>query len=187
MIKKISIIGLVAALFAWLQPDAHAQGAGVVVTPTIVVLDIGAIRRDAASVKSIRDQIVNFQATLQGDIQKEQEALSTAQQDLAKKQALLSPEAFAEERQKFEQRVVGVQQMVQNRRRNLEGSQGKAMLQVESSLNEIVANMAAKNGYSVVLRRSQVVIVDTALDITAAVLEELNAKLPTVAVEPPAK
>ncbi len=99
----------------------------------------------------------------------------------------MSPEAFAEERQKFEQRVVGVQQMVQNRRRNLEGSQGKAMLQVERSLNENVAKMAATNGYSVVLRRSQVVIVDTALDITSAVLEELNAKLPTVAVEPPAK
>lgn len=187
MLKKIIVIGLFAVLFAWPQSQLRAQGAGAIVTPTIVVLDIGAIRRDAASVKSIRDQIVNFQGALQGDIQKEQEALSTAQQDLAKKQALLSPEAFAEERQKFEQRVVGVQQMVQNRRRNLEGSQSKAMLQVERVLNEIVANMAAKNGYSLVLRRTQVVIVDTALDITTAVLTELNAKLPTVNVEPPAK
>lgn len=187
MLKKFLVIGLFAVLFAWPQSQALAQGAGSVVSPTIVVLDIGAIRRDAVSVKSIRDQIVNFQGSLQGDIQKEQEALSAAQQDLAKKQALLSPEAFAEERQKFEQRVVSVQQMVQNRRRNLEGSQGKAMLQVERALNEIVADMASKNGYSVVLRRSQVVIVDTALDITTAVLEELNKKLPTVAVEAPAK
>lgn len=187
MLKKIFVIGLLAVLFAWPQSQLQAQGAGSVVTPTIVVLDISAIRRDALSVKSIRDQIVKFQGALQGDIQKEQEALSSAQQALAKKQTLLSPEAFAEERQKFEQRVVGVQQMVQNRRQNLEGSQGKAMLQVERSLNEIVANMAAKNGYSVVLRRSQVVIVDTSLDITAAVLAELNAKLPTVNVEPPAK
>ena len=187
MLKKIIVIGLFAILFAWPQSQLHAQGAGSVVTPTIVVLDIGAIRRDAASVKSIRDQIVKFQSALQGDIQKEQEALSKAQQDLAKKQALLSPEAFADERQKFEQRVVGVQQMVQNRRRNLEASQSKAMLQVERSLNEIVANMAAKNGYSVVLRRTQVVIVDTALDITDTILKELNVKLPTVNVEPPAK
>lgn len=187
MLKKIIVIGFFAVMFAWPQSSLRAQGAGAVVTPTIVVLDIGAIRRDAASVKSIREQIVNFQGNLQGDIQKEQEALSTAQQSLAKKQTLLTPEAFAEERQKFEQRVVGVQQMVQTRRQNLEGSQGKAMLQVERALNEIVANMSSKNGYSVVLRRSQVVIVDTALDITTAVLEELNAKLPTVTVEPPAK
>lgn len=187
MLRKIVLVCSFAILFTWPQSTPIAQGAGAVVSPTIVVLDIGAIRRDAASVKSIRDQIVGFQGSLQGDIQKEQEALSTAQQDLAKKQALLSPEAFAEERQKFEQRVVGVQQMVQNRRRNLEASQGKAMLQVERSLNEIVANMAANNGYSIVLRRSQVVIVDTSLDITAAVLQELNDKLPTVTVEPPAK
>lgn len=187
MLRNSLILALLAVMVTWPQSSPDAQGAGSAVTPTIVVLDIGAIRRDAASVKSIRDQIVNFQGSLQGDIQKEQEALSTAQQDLAKKQALLSPEAFAEERQKFEQRVVGVQQMVENRRRNLESSQGKAMLQVERALNEIVANMAAKNGYSVVLRRSQVVIVDTALDITEPVLQELNAKLPTVTVEPPAK
>ena len=61
------------------------------------------------------------------------------------------------------------------------------MLQVEKTLNEIVANMASKNGYAVVLRRSQVVIVDSSLDITASVLAELDKKLPTVKVDLPAK
>ena len=124
---------------------------------------------------------------MQGEIQKEQEALRAAQQDLAKKQTLLAPEAFADERQKFERRVAGVQQMVQERRRGLEESQTKAMIQVEKALNEIVANMAAKNGYSIVLRRAQVVIVDTALDITKKVLTELDTKLPTVKVDSPTK
>jgi Skp family chaperone for outer membrane proteins len=59
------------------------------------------------------------------------------------------------------------------------------MLQVERSLNEIVASMAEKNGYDVILRLSQVVFVKTNLDITGEVLKELNKKLPTVKVEIP--
>jgi len=164
--------------------SAQAPGAAA---PVFTVLDIGKIRRDAASVKSIREQIINYQNKIQGEIQKEQEALRTAQQELAKKQTLLAPEAFAEERRKFEQRVVGVQQMVQQRRRSLEEAQTKAMLQVERSLNEIVASMAEKNGYDVIMRLSQIVYVKTQLDITGDVLKELDQKLPTVKVDLPTK
>ena len=166
---------------------SYAQGAGAAVAPTITVLDIAQIRRDAASVKSIRDQIVNYQNNFQGEIQKEQEQLRVAQQELAKKQSLLAPEAFADERRKFEQKVVGVQQLVQEKRRALDEAQQNAMLLVEKNLNEIVAEMASKNGYAVVLRRSQVVIVDSSLDITASVLTALDQKLPTVKVDLPAQ
>jgi len=156
-------------------------------TPVIVVLDIGKIRRDAASVKSIREQIITYQNKLQGEIQKEQEALRTAQQELARKQTLLAPEAFADERHKFEQRVVGVQQMVQERRRSLEETQTNAMLQVENSLNEIIASQVEKNNYDIILRFSQVVFIKNAYDITDNVLAALDKKLPTVKVVIPTK
>ncbi len=178
----------VLALFAFTSAPEHAaaQAAGTAVVPTVVVLDVAAIRREAASMKSIREQILEYQSALQSDIQSEQEQLRTAQQELAKKQSLLAPEAFAEERRKFEESVVGVQQMVQQRRRGLEESQAKAMREVEGTLNEVVAGLAAQNGYAVVLRRSQVVIVDTALDITPSVLTELDRRLPSVQVDTPA-
>lgn len=166
--------------------SVQAQEAGTAVVPTVTVLDVAAIRRDAASMKSIREQIINYQNALQGEIQEEQEQLRTAQQELAKKQSLLAPEAFAAERRKFEESVVGVQQLVQQRRRSLEESQAKAMSEVETVLNEVVAGLAQENGYAVVLRRSQVVIVDSALDITNAVMEQLNQRLPTVNVDAPA-
>ena len=183
LLAVLVILGIIASL----PSQSYAQGAGTAVLPTITVLDVGQIRRDAASVKSIREQIVTFQNNFQGEIQKEQEQLRLAQQELAKKQSLLAPEAFADERRKFEQKVVSVQQLVQEKRRALDQGQQNAMLVVEKTLNEIVANMAAKNGYAVVLRRSQVVIVDTSLDITAAVLAALDQKLPTVKVDLPAQ
>lgn len=189
MFKRLTLAVLtIACLGLPMQPSTVlAQGQERLVVPVMVVLDVGAIRRQAASVTSIREQIVKFQNELQTEIQKEQEALRTAQTELAKKKTLLAPEAFAEERRTFEQRVVGVQQLVQSRRRALEESQNKAMLQVEESLNKIVIDMARTKGYAIVLRRAQVVLVDDALNITAQVLEELNAKLPTVKVEAPKK
>lgn len=185
MFLRLIALVFVLALVGLPSAPANAQGAGTSVAPVFVVLDVGAIRREASSVKSIREQIISYQNGLQAEIQKEQEALRSAQQELAKKQTLLAPEAFAEERRKFEKNVVGVQQLVQDRRRGLEESQNKAMLLVEKTLNDIVAEMATKNGYALVLRRSQVVIVDSSLDITEAVLKELNAKLPSVKVDAP--
>ena len=187
MLARIITVSLVLAVTAATIPvkNVSAQAPTGIEAPVVTVLDIGKIRRDAASVKSIREQIVTYQNKVQGEIQKEQEALRTAQQELAKKQSLLAPEAFAEERRKFEQRVVGVQKMVQERRRSLEESQNKAMVQVERALNEIVASVAEKNGYDVILRLGQIVYVKTDLDITGIVLQELDKKLPSVQVDLP--
>lgn len=184
-LKLLTVVALMG--LAWTDSSAQAQGAGQVVAPTIVVLDVGTIRREAASVASIREQIVKFQNELQTEVQKEQEALRTAQNELAKKQTLLAPEAFAEERRKFEQRVIGVQQMVQGRRRALEESQNGAMGKVEEALNTIVVGMAKERGYAIVLRSSQVVLVDDVLNITKEVLTKLNATLPSVKVDAPKK
>ncbi|MBO6520708.1 MAG: OmpH family outer membrane protein [Rhodospirillales bacterium] len=180
-----SLILAFAAVAASPVPVSAQTAAGAQAPDISVVLNIGKIRRDAKSVKDIREQIISYQNKIQGEIQKEQEALRLAQQELAKKQSLLAPEAFAEERRKFEQRVVSVQQLVQKRRQTLEEAQANAMVQVERALNEIVAAMADKNGYGIILRFSQVVYVKTHLEITDKVLTELDQKLPTVQVDLP--
>lgn len=184
-------LALSVVVIALLMPveSARAQGAGAgtVVAPTIMVLDINRLQRDAAAVKSVRDQVNKFKLDLQNDAQKQQDTFRTAQQDLVKKQTLLAPEAFADERRKFEQRFTDVQGALQERRRSIAENEQNAMLEVQKVLTEVVANMASKNGYAMVIRRTQVVIADSALDITDAVLQELDKKLPTVAVAPPAK
>jgi outer membrane protein len=186
LLVRIITFSLALALLGSLAPldTAKAQTAAQA-GPILAVLDIGKIRREAASVKSIREQIINHQNNIQGEIQKEQDALRTAQQELAKKQTLLAPEAFAEERKNFEQRVVGMQQMVQQRRRSLEEAQNKAMNEVEKALNEIVAKLAEKNDYDIIFRFSQVVYVKIQHDITGEVLKSLDQKLPTVQVDLP--
>ena len=93
----------------------------------IAIIDIEAIRLHAAVVKDIRSQIVKFRNVYQATIQKEEEELRAAEQELARKRAILAPEAFSEERRKWEQRLAGVQRMVQARRQDLDKAQGDAM------------------------------------------------------------
>lgn len=151
----------------------------------VIVLNLDEIRRNALVVKNIRDQIAEFRKGFQAGIQKEEDALRTANQELAKKRTILSPEAFAKERRQFEQRVVGVQKLVQKRKRQLDQAQVEAMFKVEEQLNKIISDIAQQRKASIVLRRNQTILVARDIDVTAEVLDRLNKELTQVAVKKP--
>lgn len=151
----------------------------------IVILDLEAIRRNAVAIKDIRAQISEYRKGFQEDIKKEEDALRAANQDLSKKRTLLGPEAFAKERRLFEQKVVGVQKLVRQRKVDLDQALSKAMLVVEQKMNGIMADIATKRGASLVLQRQYTILADRSMDMTAEVLERLNAELKTVKVEKP--
>ena len=152
-------------------------------TSGIAVLDLNGIMRNATSTKEIRTQITNFRATFEQEYKKEQQVLRDANQELARKRSLLSPEAFAEERQKFERQVVSVQRLGQEKRKILEKAQNASMFEVENILNEVVKKVATERGFSLVIRRAQTVVLDSSIDITKEVLTQLNKRLPTIKVE----
>ncbi|MBT6094154.1 MAG: OmpH family outer membrane protein [Rhodospirillaceae bacterium] len=148
-------------------------------------MSIENIRRNSVAVKNIREQIAGYRKEFQAGIQKEESALRSANQELAKKRTILSPEAFAKERRQFEQRVIGVQKLVQKRKRQLDQAQVEAMVKVEERMNQIVANIAQSRNASLVLRRAQTVLVARGLDVTAEVLARLNKELVDVPVKKP--
>lgn len=151
----------------------------------VAILDLDAIRRNAVAIKDIRAQIAEYRKGFQADIKKEEDALRAANQDLAKKRTLLGPEAFAKERRLFEQKVVGVQKLVRQRKIELDKALSTAMLVVERTMNTILADIATKRGASLVLQRQHTILADRSMDMTAEVLERLNAELKTVKVEQP--
>jgi len=52
-------------------------------------------------------------------------------------------------------------------------------------VRKIVADMSGALGFNYVVERSQIMFAKRDFNITAQVLEQLNAKLPTVQVSPP--
>ncbi len=166
-------------------PSAVAQEKAEVLN--IAVININAIRQNALAVRSIVEQIGKYRTAFQAEIQKEEETLRNANQELSRQRTLLSPEAFAEKRREFEQRVSQVQRMVQQRKGDLDKIQADSMGKVQEALNKIVSEIATKQGYNLILRRDQTVLASKSLDITEPVLAILNKDLASVPVAEPAK
>ena len=179
LIIKFFLLGIMAINLGLGLP-ATAQ-----VPLKIGVLDLKAIRANSLAIKDIRTQIENYRQGFQADIKKEEDALRIANQELAKKRTLMGPEAFANERRLFEQKVVGVQKLVSQRKIDLDRALTQAMLVVEKKMNLIMENVATKRGTSLVLRRQNTILADRSMDMTKEVLKRLNAELKTVPVGKP--
>lgn len=153
----------------------------------IAVLDVGVILRDATAVKDIQAQITKYGTKLEDEIEKERESIRNANQELARQRTILSPDAFAEKRRQFEQRVVEVQQLVQQRQRELDKSRNDAMIKVNEAYVKIVGQIASDRKLAIILRKDQTAFSSKALDVTGEILEILNKQLPKVAVAEPGK
>ncbi len=151
----------------------------------LAVIDAEVIRRNSAAFKDIRAQIGKYRTAIQADIQKEEVELRSAKQELARKRAILSPETFAEERRKFEKRLVKVQRAVQKRKKDLERAGTEAVKKVEAVLNKIITDVANEQSLGLILRKSQTVLVAKGLDITPGVLKRLDTALPSLKVSDP--
>lgn len=183
--KTFSAFLIVALTVLAFSPVAEAQDKATAIN--IAVININAIRNNALAVKSISDQVNTYRTAFQNEIQKEEEALRDANQELSRQRTLLSAEAFAEKRREFEQRVTQVQQAVQQRKGHLDRVQAESMGKVQDALNKIVSEIASVRGYNLILRQDQTVLVNPSLDITAPVLAALNKDLASVVVADPSK
>ena len=148
----------------------------------VAVIDFEEIRRQASVVKDIRKQVGKLRSVFQADIQKEEEALRNADKELARKRTILTPDAFSEERRKFQQRVAEVQRLVQDRKQKLDSALATAMRKVEVTLKDIVTEMAKKKKLTLILRKEQTVLAAPSLSITKEVLRMVEEKMPSLKI-----
>ena len=179
---------LFAALFAIILAAAPVRAADPApVQVKVAIINLERVKRQAAVTKDIREQLRTLRRDFQSNIQKEEEELRTANKELARKRSLLAPDAFAEERRKFEQRLMEVQRKIQSRKHDLETAQTNAMKEVQKAVNEIVVDIANQESLTLILNAEQAVFYATALDVTSEVLKRLDKKLPSMKLEIPKK
>lgn len=156
-----------------------------VIPVNIAVVDMDAIGKKATAVKGLRRQMASYRKKFQSEIQKEEQELRNADQALARQRAILSPEAFNTERQKFVQKVQTLGRKVDGLKRELARSESTAMLTVKKALSKIIADVAKELKLAIILRRQTTVLVSNALDITPIVLKRFDKAMPNVKVPAP--
>lgn len=167
-------------------PIAAAAQDGEPINHQLAVLDIEEIKRAAAAAQDVRKQMSEYRETLQAEFREKDAALRAANQELARQRTILSPEAFAGERRKFEARLVDTQRQLQLQRKALDKAMNEALGSVEVVLNKVIHDVLAETGITLLLRSQALIYSVESLDITKIVLAKLDERLPSVVVPNPA-
>jgi Skp family chaperone for outer membrane proteins len=188
VIRRGALVAALAALLALVGTTGAPRAQEKLPAAVAVVVDYARILRDSKAARSIRDQVESRRKVYQDQIAKEEKRLFDADKELGKQRSVLSPEAFAEKRKAFEQDVMGVQRMAQDRRRQLDQVAAAALGNVRNTLVEVVGVLADERGFNLVLPSSAVLLFSPKIDLTDEVMARLDKKLPSVKVpdKPPA-
>lgn len=181
------LTALLAVLAVLAAATAGGAGRAAAAEMKVAVLDVERVRRTAQAVKAIHAQLATHVDAYRAETQKEEQELRGAQEELARKRTSLPPEGYTEERRKLEEQVVSAQGRVQGRRQALERVSAEALQQVQDVLGRIVADVAAEQQLTLILRKDQVVFVVPDLEITDQVLQRLDRQLPSVRITDPGR
>jgi outer membrane protein len=180
-----SFLGSIAFGLIVLLGQSVTSRAADLPPPVIAVVDIQMILQDSVASKSIQKQLDTQRQTYQNEISKQEEKLRAAEQELNRERSNLSADAFGQKRREFEQQVADVQRTVQARKRVLDQAFNESMTKVRDTVLQIVTEVAGEQKATLVLAKQQVVLAEKSLDLTSAVLDRVNTKLPTVTVTVP--
>lgn len=161
------------------KPAAEAQGEHM---GKIAVVDLQFLVSNSSAGKSIRTQLEKQRESYKTQLEKQESDLRAQEKKLAEQQSKLSKEDFLKERKSFQDKVIGAQKSVQQRRVAFDKAYNSAMEKLREHIVKIVADLAAKKGVSLVMSRQELVLVDARLDMTNEVMKALNAKVTSIPV-----
>jgi Skp family chaperone for outer membrane proteins len=151
---------------------------------SIGIVDVPYIMQNSAAAKQIRAQIEKDEASYKAAFSKRDSELRSAYQELQSQLSLLGPDAQRERRAAFEQRAASFEREVDFRKKDLQAREGRALKKVEDALKSVLQGMITERKVTLLLHKGAVVHFEPSMDLTGDALKRLNAKLPSVKVDP---
>lgn len=151
--------------------------------PAILVVDVQTIFEKSTAVTKVREQIDKKAEEFRKDSASKEDYFKKKFDDLEKQKSVLAKDAFEKKNADLSKEFADAQKKVQENRSTLDKGYMDAMQQVETSLTDIVKDVAVKKGAKVVLPKNQIIYNDDSMDVTNQVLDDLNKKLPNISVK----
>lgn len=183
--KYLLPLTALAATLAVVPSAAVAQRAPAAV---VVVVDTDRIAREctacrsaATSIQSQQNALRTRAQTLQQQLQTEQQPLETAVNALNGRQ----PDAALQARiTAFQTKQRNAQQELANSERNIQSITMHVNQQIGVRLRPIIGSLAAARGANLAVDKGSSLFAAPAIEITDAVLAQLNQQLPSVSLTP---
>ena len=151
----------------------------------IGVVDRQYIIRASLAGESIRNQFEAAENAYREEISVRENALRAQQDELAGQRAILTPEAFAAREAEFANKVEQLQRDVNERNKLLDNMLQYGMQQIDQAAIQIVAEIAEERNYTLVLDKTQLIMVEKSYEFSDEVIAILNERLPAVSIVPP--
>jgi outer membrane protein len=154
---------------------------------TIVgIVDADQLIADSLAAKGVRLEREKYANIYQTQFKDVETKLRTEDQELAQQRSVLTPDVFQQRATAFQQKLADFQGQLKEKQDRLDYAFQQAMQEIGNTIVATSGEVAKAQGLTTVLARNQVVYADPSMDITAAVLERINQRLPAVKFQDPA-
>ena len=178
--RRIKFIGaLSAALTLAFAPAALAQKSDV------LVMNQAKVIADSKAGQSIQAQLKTIGEAAQTQLQSEGQKLQTEGAQLQQTAESLSKEDLQKRAQALAVKQQGVQRLVQIRQAEVAQAEAAALTELSEALEPVVREIMKKKKAKMVLRRTDVAVMDDAVDITDDVIKALDKKVTNIKVTKP--
>ncbi|HEY8191417.1 MAG TPA: OmpH family outer membrane protein [Alphaproteobacteria bacterium] len=179
----VAVMFVIAAVFLGFQAqvrssaDKKEEAAASASTFKMAVVDVQALLTASEAAKNLEEQLKSRRETFQQEITDREKKLKEEEQALVAANGKGTEAEFNKKKAGFEKNVNDMRTMVAKRRRALEDGASQSLAQLRVEITKIVAEIAQKEKYNIVLTRQNVVLAENSMEITDAVMKELNAKV----------
>jgi outer membrane protein len=183
-IKNLALVMGIIAMNGLITPvlaaDAPAAAPAAV---TFGVVDMNKVLQTTDAAKDIFNQLEGKRKEYQAQISKEEDSLRSAEQEIMKQKDTLSKEEFEKKRTGFEEKVLGGQKLVQDRKHILDQAFNNSMGNLRNEAAKIVAEIAKEKSYSAVFTQDAIMISDPKLDMTDVVVDRMNRSVKKMPID----
>ena len=149
------------------------------------VVDRQQIIRESLAGENVRNEFEAQEKAYRDEISARENELRAHQETLAGQRAILTPEAFAARESEFANKVEQLQRDVNERNKNLENMLAYGMQQIDIAAIQIIAEIANERKFTLVLDKTQLLMVAKNYEFSDLVITILNERLPVVTVVSP--
>lgn len=142
----------------------------------IAVVDLNKCIRESLKGKRLYRRLEDKRDVLQRKVNQKETELKKLQDELKKQAMLLSPEALRKKRRLFERKQQEYRYFLEDAQDELRAEEARGIEKILGELRGVIAKIAKKNGYTLVLEKSKggVLYNRVGIDITAEVIKEFD-------------
>lgn len=142
----------------------------------IAVVNVQRLLSESKAAVSIQKNFETHRVKFQQELETHGKEATAMQQEIAKQADSASPEAI-QKKAELDKKLIDINQLRQKRSGALNKATQTAAKELQKNITEVVAEIAQKEKYDLILNRQSVILAAETLDITSQVLKALDDKV----------